>query len=155
MTDETTTPARAGRFSLSRKTQLALAAGMWTAVGIGLPAMGLVWCIHTWGLLGLAYAAPFLAVSLLKSKILDRVSIGTVGHIRQRDPNGFILGFLPLKSWILIGGMMGTGILLRSTLFREPGGWPRGYLGFLYVAVGVALLLSSRKLWDAWRAQTD
>lgn len=151
MSDEIAVRQR--RLRLSRKTQIGLAAAMWTFVGILLPSLGIFWCVQTWGWLGLVFAAPFLAVSLLKSRILDRVSVSTIEHIRRRDPDGFILGFLPLKSWILIGGMMATGQGLRATLFREPGGWPRGYLGFLYVAVGVALLLSSRVLWKAWREQ--
>jgi hypothetical protein len=144
---------RKARIRVSRKTQLALAGLMWTAVGIMLPTLGLVWGVQSYGVLGLLFAVPFLAVGLLKSKILDRVSAGTIAHIRSRDPEGFVLGFLPLKSWVLIAGMMATGQVLRHTLFAEGGPWPRAWLGFVYVAVGSALLLSSRKLWQGWREQ--
>lgn len=145
--------ARRARFSLSRKTQLALAALMWSGVGIMLPAMGLVWCIQHYGPIGALFAAPFLAVGLLKSKVLDRISARNIEHIRTRDPEGFVLGFLPLRSWILIAGMMAMGQILRHTLFAADGPWPRAWLGFIYVAVGSALLMSSRKLWQGWREQ--
>jgi hypothetical protein len=134
----------------SRRTQLLLAGLMWTAVGLMLPTMGLIWDVQGYGLLGLLFAAPFLAVGLLKSKILDRISVRTIAHIRQRDPEGPFLGFLPLQSWLLIGLMMVTGATLRHFLV---GGAPRAWLGFVYVAVGSALLISSRTLWRGWREQ--
>jgi hypothetical protein len=134
----------------SRRTQLLLAGLMWTAVGVMLPTLGLVWDVQGYGLLGLVFAAPFLAVGLLKSKILDRISGATIEHIRSRDPEGPFLGFLPLRSWLLIGLMMVTGATLRHFLV---GGAPRAWLGFVYVAVGSALLISSRKLWRGWREQ--
>ena len=152
MTDEATRPKG---IRLSHKTQLALAAGMWSAVGIALPVVGLLWAVQTYGPIGALFAAPFLLVGLLKSKILDRVSAGTVTHIRERDPYGFVLGFLPLRSWLLIGGMMAVGQLLRRIVFGPASvlRYPIGILGFVYVAVGSALLLSSRKLWRCWREQ--
>lgn len=147
-------PAATGRArslpSAGGKTQLFLAAAMWTVVGVMLPAMGIVWDFRGYRLLGLALALPFLGVGLLKSKILDRVSVRTIDHIRSRDPRGFVLGFLPWTSWLLIGLMMGTGIVLRRVL---TGPHPRAWLGFVYVAVGSALLVSSRKLWRSWREQ--
>lgn len=134
----------------SKRTQLLLAGLMWTAVGLLLPTLGLVWDVQGYGLLGLVFAAPFLALGLAKSKILDRISDGTIEHIRGRDPEAPFLGFLPLRSWLLIGLMMATGATLRHFLV---GGHPRAWLGFVYVAVGSALLISSRNLWRGWRDQ--
>lgn len=127
-----------------------MAGSMWTAVGIALPTMGLVWDVQGYGLLGLLLAAPFLAVGLLTSKMLDRVSRRTITHIRERDPDGPFLGFLPLRSWLLIALMMATGATLRHFLV---GGHPRAWLGFVYVAMGFALLIGSRSLWRGWRQQ--
>ncbi len=147
------TPAETHRRALpsaGAKTQLLLAAGMWTIVGVMLPTMGIVWDLQGYRLLGLVFALPFLGVGLLKSKILDRVSARTIAHIRSRDPAGFVLGFLPLTSWLLIALMIATGIVLRHVL---TGPHPRAWLGFVYIAVGSGLLMSSRKLWRGWREQ--
>lgn len=143
-------PRRRALPSAGRKTQLLLAAGMWTIVGLMLPTMGIVWDLQGYRLLGLLFALPFLGVGLLKSKILDRVSVRTIAHIRSRDPHGFVLGFLPVTSWLLIALMMASGIVLRHVL---TGPHPRAWLGFVYVAVGSGLLMSSRKLWRGWREQ--
>jgi hypothetical protein len=134
----------------SRRTQLLLAALMWTAVGVLLPTMGLVWDVQGYGLLGLLFAVPFFAVGLLKSKILDRISEGTIAHIRSREADAPFIGFLPLRSWALIGLMMAGGATLRHFFAVGP---TRAWLGFVYIAVGSALLISSRKLWRARRDQ--
>ncbi len=145
-----TTTRRCPLPAASRRTQLLLAGLMWTAVGVALPAVGLTWDVQGYGLLGLALAVPFLALGLLKSRMLDRMSEGTVAHILRRDPAGPFVGFLPLRSWALIGVMMASGATLRHFLV---GPHPRAWLGFVYVAVGSALLISSRGLWRSWRRQ--
>lgn len=127
------------------KTQMFLAGLMWTAVGIMLPSMGLVWMTRRWGLLALAFAAPMLVVGGLKAVyILDRVAGRAVARIRERGDGTSVLGFFSLKSWGLIAVMMGSGIALRHSSI------PKYDLGFLYVAVGSALLFASRTMWQVW-----
>ena len=130
----------------SKRTQVLLAALMWTGVGIMLPTLGLIWDITKWHLLGVAFAAPFIVVGLLKAGfILDKVAAKAIAHIKARPEGAFVLGFFSGKSWLLIAGMMIGGQILRRTPIPKP------YLGFLYVAVGAALLAASRNLWRAWR----
>ncbi len=131
--------------SASKRTQVLLAALMWTAVGIMLTTFGLVWDITGFHLWGALFALPFVLVGLMKAGfILDKVANRAVAHIKGRPEGAFILGFFSGKSWLLIAGMMIGGQILR----RMP--IPKPYLGFLYVAVGAALIAASRTLWRAW-----
>jgi len=131
-------PARA-------KTQMFIASLIWTGVGLLLPSMGLFWITRRFGVLGIAFAAPFLLVGGLKAGyILDRVAAKSVARIRERGDGTFVFGFYSLKSWGLIALMMGTGIVLRHSAL------PKYDLGFVYVAVGSALLIASRTMWKVW-----
>jgi hypothetical protein len=57
--------------------------------------------------------------------------------------------FFAPSAWALVLVMMASGALLRrSTL-------PRFWLGALYAAIGVALLLASRAAWVHWHQQTS
>ncbi len=132
----------------SRRTQLLMAHLMWTLVGLGLFAAGLRWIVQRYGLPGLVYAAPFLALGLVKALLaLDKVARRTVGRIETRGHTRCALGFLSTRSWVLVACMMAAGRLLRASPL------PRADIGFLYVAVGSALLVASRTLWRRWRAE--
>ena len=138
-----------GRYAptASKRTQVLLAALMWTGVGIMLPTLGLVWDISKWHLLGALFALPFIAVGLLKAGfVLDKVAAKAITHIKARPDGAFVLGFFSGKSWLLIAGMMVGGQILRASPIPKP------YLGFLYVAVGAALLAASRTLWRTYIA---
>jgi hypothetical protein len=121
----------------TRQFQLLMAQFMWTWVGVMLSTIGLRWIMHRYGDFGLVYALPFLALGLTKAfLVLDRVAYGTVDACAG--------GFFSARSWLLIVGMMLAGQLLRASPL------PRADIGFLYVAVGTALLFSSRHIWRAW-----
>ena len=66
-------------------------------------------------------------------------SKGTLDRIKERGDGRCIGGFLSIKSWLLVLLMMAGGRLLRGS------GVPMSWIGFLYVAVGVALVVGSRK----------
>lgn len=128
-----------------RQTQLLMAELIWSLVGGGLLTLGLYWVLHRFGLTGLEYAAPALVLGIVKSLlVLDKVARGAVARVEARETRSFALGFFSRRGWLLIGGMMLLGQLLRLSPI------PRYDLGFLYVAIGVALLTSSRLLWRAW-----
>lgn len=97
---------------------------------------------HAWAL------ATGLVLGVIKARfILDRVAKKAVARIRLRE-NSSVFGFFALKSWLLIGAMMGGGIALR-TIFVHPGQIGAGILGAVYIGVGTALLLADRHFWLA------
>jgi hypothetical protein len=129
----------------SHRVQLMLAQLMWSMVGLMLFTIGLRWIMHRYGDLGLLYALPFLALGLTKAfLVLDRVAYGAIDRVASRPADACAGGFFSTKSWLLVIGMMATGQVLRASPL------PRADIGFLYVAVGTALLFSSRHIWRAW-----
>ena len=128
------------------RAHLLLAGLMWAVVGVALVGFGGRWL---WQLP--TPAAPWLAmlavaIGIFKSRfVLDSAARRIVDRILERGDGRCLGGFLSLRSWALVVVMAGGGRLLRGSHVA------RGLLGFLYVAVGTALLLSSRVAWQAWR----
>lgn len=92
------------------------------------------------------FFAAAIVVGILKSQfVLDRTANRTIERIRTRGDGRCIGGFLSVRSWAFVALMMGIGRALRASPT------PRTILGFVYVAVGLALVLASRRLWLAWR----
>lgn len=128
------------------RTQVFLAAVLWTAVGAGLFGTGTVWMnrAHPPWLVGLLALAAGLG--LAKGQLLlSRTARKAAARIALRGDGTCLGGFLSWRSWLFVLAMMAGGaVLRRSTL-------PRTALGVVYVAVGVALLWGSRVFWAAWR----
>lgn len=123
-----------------------LAAGlMWLVVGGGLMGFGVHWL---WA--GRPALAPWLAAAavvagVVKSHlVLDRAARRVVRRITARGDGRCLGGFLSLRTWALVVLMMVLGRLLRGGL----AGW---LVGALYIAVGTALLRSSRLSLHAWQ----
>jgi len=133
----------------SARAHLLLAAAMWTVVGSGLLYFGVQWVItadirHTTVVL---LAAATLGV--LKGRfILERAATRTIERIRTRGDGCCLGGFLSPTTWGLVVFMMIAGRMLRSGILPMP------YTGAIYAAIGLALLLTSRKLWAAWSRQS-
>jgi hypothetical protein len=132
--------------SARAKTHLLAAALLWTVVGLGLAAAGLVWSFSSalpWSLL---LAVAGIAAGTLKGRLVIRkMADWNTARIIARGDGRCLGGFLAPKTWLLIIVMMGSGILLRRS------GVPRPILGVLYTAVGTGLLIGGQKLWKAWR----
>lgn len=127
---------------VNRAVHLFAAPLLWTAVGIMLITRGLGWMGY---LQGGWYIVLALVIGTAKSIfILDKTAKRGVQRIvRLRD--GTCLGAVySWKTWVLVGVMAVSGNLLR--LFFVPG---KG-IGTVYVAVGWALILSSRHGWLEW-----
>jgi hypothetical protein len=128
------------------KTHLLAAALLWTVVGLGLTAAGLVWSFGSalpWSLL---LAAAGVAAGTVKGRLVIRkMADWNTARIIARGDGHCLGGFLAPKTWLLIAVMMSSGILLRRS------GVPRPILGVLYTAVGTGLLIGGRQLWKAWR----
>lgn len=130
---------------LGQSGQLFLAEMLWTVVGTALLATGLLWVLQQYGGFGLTYVLVFVAIGLAKALvILDRVARRAVERIAARGRDSCAGGFFSLKSWALVAVM----ILLGQTLRHSP--LSQALLGLAYVAVGTALLFSSRTMWRRW-----
>jgi hypothetical protein len=133
----------------SRRAHLLLAALMWSVVGAALLAFGVRWMLgsdapRAWALLGVAVA---IAVGLAKGRLLlERAAGRIIERIRVRGDGYCIGGFLSLWTWGLVAVMVAAGRLLRGGLV------PEVVVGFLYTAVGTALVLACRRFWQAWYA---
>ena len=127
------------------RVHLLLAALMWTVVGSVLAVVGGHW------VLGASLAHPGLwlilaaALGFLKARfVLLRTARRVVNRIRTRGDDRCIGGFVSWRTWAFIALMAGLGYVLRHGLL------PHAVVGFIYVAVGVALLVASTSLWRAW-----
>jgi hypothetical protein len=111
-------------------------------VGCFLSAFGARWLAEA----GLPWLIPVAVVpGILKAVfVLEKTAMKGVARIRERGDGRCIGGFLSIRSWLLVLLMMGGGRLLRA------GYLPMSWVGFLYVAVGVALVVGSRKPWISW-----
>jgi hypothetical protein len=130
----------------SARTHLLAAAGLWTAVGLGLSVLGFIWCFSTplpWPFL-LAAVGVF-AGSLKGRFVLRRLAEKNATRVIRRGDGHCLGGFLSVKTWLLVAVMMTSGMLLRRS------GVPHSILGPLYAAIGTALLAGSVPLWKARR----
>lgn len=129
----------------SARSHLLLAAMMWTVVGMMLLFFGVRWLLagripHVSLLLLAAVAA-----GILKGRfVLKRAGERLIERIERRGDGRCIGGFLSLQSWAFVVVMVGAGRLMRGGVL------PRPAVGFVYAAVGTALLMAVRTLWCAW-----
>lgn len=132
----------------SRKTHLLLAAALWTTVGAGLLFFGIRWILTASGWLPALLVLLATGLGYLKSRFVLRKSAARiVDRIRARGDDRCLGGFLSPATWLLVLAMMAAGRYIRS------GPTPQLVVGFLYTAVGTALVLASFVVWRAWRAQ--
>ena len=126
----------------SASTHLLLAALLWSVVGALLAFFGGRWVWLDWGWIGVAISVVALAIGIAKSHwVLDRAATRMARRIGERGDGHCIGGFLSWKTWLLVALMSGGGRLLRYLVGAN------GFVGLLYLAVGVALVRSSRVLW--------
>jgi hypothetical protein len=127
------------------RAHLLLAALMWTIVGSLLAFFGARWTMKGHAGFGPVVLAIAVVAAFLKSRyVLDKAAGRMIERIRARGDGRCIGGFLSLRTWVLVVIMAGSGRLLRGSPL------PRTIIGFIYAAVGLALLLSARRLWQAW-----
>lgn len=130
----------------SARSQLLLAAVMWSTVGVLLFYFGVCW---TWAQpsyhpLVLSLAAT--TSGLIKARfVLRRVSRRLVHRIEARGDGYCVGGFLSWRSWLFVLFMIALGRLLRG------GALPHSIVGPIYTAVGTALLVGSCSIWLSWQ----
>jgi hypothetical protein len=128
------------------RTHLLMAAGLWTAVGLGLSTLGFIWCFAARIPWPFVLAALGIVAGSLKGRfVLRRLAEKNAARVIRRGDGQCLGGFLSVKTWLLVALMMTSGILLRRS------GVPHPILGVLYSAIGTALLAGSIPLWKARR----
>ena len=135
-----------GERGLGRSTRLAVAGGLWLAVGGGLATVGSVWLVTrggpgSWSLAPVAVLVGWAKATYILAPMADR----NVERIRSGPAYRPLLGVFPPRTWLLVAGFMALGAVLRRSSV------PRDFLGLVYVAVGVALVLGSTRSWTARR----
>ncbi len=129
----------------SRKTRLLLAGGAWSAVGAGLLAAGVYWSLAAppgTAVLVLALAA---AAGWAKGRFLLRLRAEkNAARILASQDGRCAGGAFSWPSWLFVVSMMVAGAVLRRSAI------PRIVLGFVYAAVGAALLSASVVAWRHW-----
>jgi len=129
----------------SAKTRVLAAALMWTVVGGTLAFFGTQWVVSGSLPLTVVLLAAAVGVGALKALYaLERSARRAVDRIEKRGDDRCVGGFFSPKAWLFVVAMATLGRFLRGGLL------PRPVVGLLYVAVGTALLLASRRLWSAW-----
>lgn len=117
---------------------------MWTSVGAVLAIVGVRWLWRSPTVAAPLMATGAVAVGLVKSRaVLDRAARNMIHRIVERGDGRCLGGFLSLRSWGLVAAMAVFGRLLRGAVGHE-------FVGFIYLAIGSALVISSRLLWQAW-----
>ena len=129
------------------KTQMLTAALMWSGVGIFLFARGLLNIVNVQDEYKPLWVGIALAAGLFKAKmVLEKTATRIVNRVKKRPDPSCLFGFMPIKSWLLIGGMILLGIILRKSPLNRSLVWS------IYIAIGAALFASSRIFWKNWKA---
>ena len=129
---------------VSARTNLLAAALMWSFIGLYLMVRGyLLPPAPSWLFFGLGLGLGTLKAVL----VIERAARKNIARIVAR-PEGMCLGGVyPWGMWAMVVGMMLGGRLLRNSSV------PPLVVGVIYLAVGWALLLSSRLLWQEWNVR--
>jgi hypothetical protein len=117
---------------------LFLAGGLWFGVGVMLLFLAASWLRDAVQVNRALFTGTGVVLALLIhyfgfSKIVDK----NLGRILPSDEKKCVFSFMPWKSYLLIPVMIILGLLLRHSAL------PKHCLAILYIAIGLALLLSS------------
>jgi hypothetical protein len=130
----------------SLKTRLLLAASVWTAIGGGLLSAGVHWIIASRSAVWIAALPVALLAGWLKGRfVLAPRADANTARILAAGNDRCVGGVFSWRGWGLAACMMVGGIVLRHSPI------PRPWLGFVYSAVGAALLEASLGGWRTWR----
>lgn len=128
----------------SVRTNLLAAALMWSCIGLYLMARG--YLLHP-NLPGIFLALGVGLGTLKAVWVIERAARKNIARIVSR-PDGMCLGGVySWGMWGMVVCMMLGGRLLRNSSV------PHLLVSVIYIAVGWALFLSSRLIWQEWNAR--
>ena len=127
---------------VSPKTHLFCASALWTVIGLLLIFRGITY-------LAPDYLLPLLLIGIilgsLKSYlVLNKAASRGVERIKRFGDNTCIGAVYSWRTWLLVLVMMLLGMILRISPV------PQALIGTVCIAIGWALLLSSRYPWQQW-----
>lgn len=127
---------------VSRAVHLFVAPFLWSVIGV-------VLMIRGWGWIGSGPARLLVALALVIGTVksllvLDKAAVRSMKRIKRFDDSTCLGAVYSWKTWLLVVLMMTFGIVMRK--ITDPG----MVIGTLYVAIGWALLFSSRRGWLGW-----
>lgn len=126
-------------------TQLFIAAGVWTTMGLVLMTRALGLLYPTTWIIACTIMLVGLILGMLKAKmILDPVADRIIARIQLKNQPSCLGGLFSLRNWAIILTMIILGKILKHLAL------PTTIQGTLYSLVGIALLYSSRLMWIAW-----
>jgi len=126
---------------VTREMHLRLAFGLWALVGIGLLTAGLRWVFEADAAtlsVGIGLAVALLLGGVKGGLVLPKIARKNIARIQLLPITSPVYATFSVKSWALVLLMILIGRGLRFF------GLPLFFVGVLYVAVGLALLLGSR-----------
>jgi hypothetical protein len=117
---------------------LLIAGIVWTVVGFGLLSLAFRWLsrasnVNTHPLMLAGGAGALLIHHFGFLKIADK----NLKRILKMQDKSCLFAFIPWKSYLIIAVMILLGAVLRHSII------PKHYLAVLYIAIGLALMLSS------------
>lgn len=117
---------------------LFLAGGLWLGVGSMLLLLAVSWLRDAAQINRIVFAGSGIVLALFIHhfgflKIVDK----NLGRILPSDEKKCVFSFMPWKSYLVIPVMITLGIVLRHSAI------PKHYLAIVYIAIGLALTLSS------------
>ena len=126
--------------SVSRQTLLLLAGLVWIGVGTMLSSLAVGWLqgsdsVHRFALAAVGVLFALLIHHFGFLRVVDK----NLGRILPMEGKRCAFSFMSWKSYLLVGVMMAMGAGLRHSPI------PRPYLAVLYLAIGLALILSSTR----------
>ncbi len=128
---------------VARKVHVFSAALLWTIIGGLLLYRGAGYLIQAKAV----WLVPvgILAGTIKSYWILDRAACRGLKRIRAFSDNTCIGAVYSWKTWVIVLVMMTSGVVLRKSSL------PFSTIGTLCIAIGWALVFSSRHGWREWR----
>jgi hypothetical protein len=124
--------------AVSRPARLAIAGGVWTAVGIMLLTWAVGWLLHAPRPSAIALGVLGVGVGILVWRALfSGLASGNIVRILKRPSRECVFAFTAPKGWVITALMILLGAVLRHSALPKP------LLAVPYVAIGTALFLAS------------
>jgi hypothetical protein len=139
------------RFHLSRKQHLQIAGLLWILVGVTLAVRGTSWVMrdeHTRWLFAVILPLAVIVGVLKGTSLMSKSASRAAERIRLLAERSPIWQLYSPSMYLLVAGMVVLGLASRWIGAH----WHiRGFVGILYLVVGIGLITGSRAYWQAWK----